>query len=372
MPELDEILLQKQQILENKGQKRSPVVSARHDGIYISRLGKEIVSFSCNDYLGLSQDKRVLEAASKALQKYGSGAGASRLVTGECPLYTELESLLAAYHKTEASCVFGSGYLANIGSIPALVGKNDLIIADKFSHACIIDAAKISGATLLRFAHNNHEHCRILLEENREEYQSCLIITETIFSMDGDIAPLDELAELAQEYDAWLMTDSAHDFGIINDNKAVIKMGTLSKAVGSYGGYVCGSKILVDYLKTSARSLVFSTALPPATLAASIEALEIIKSEPELCKRALQNARLFTSKLGLPPAQSAIVPLILGENDKVIAASSLLVENGFFVAAIRPPTVPENTARLRFTFSALHTEFHIEKLCTLIKKQGWI
>jgi len=372
MPALDEILLQKLQILEKKGQKRTLSPLARHDGVYVTRDEKDMVSFSCNDYLGLSQDKRVIAAAVEALHKYGSGSGASRLVSGECPLYTELEELLAAQHKTEAACVFGSGYLANIGAIAAMVGKNDLIIADKFSHACIIDAAKISGAMLLRFAHNNAEHCRILLEANREEYQSCLIVTETIFSMDGDIAPLAELASLAQEYDAWLMTDSAHDFGIVNENNSQIKMGTLSKAAGSYGGYVCGSKIMVEYLKTAARSLIFSTALPPATLAASIQALKIVRAEPGLSKKTLENARLFTSKLGLPPAQSAVVPLIIGENDKALAASALLAENGFFVAAIRPPTVPENTARLRFSFSALHSEFHIEKLCALIKKQGWV
>jgi 8-amino-7-oxononanoate synthase len=371
MPALDEILLQKLQILEKKGQKRSPISSLRHDGIYVSRADKDMVSFSCNDYLGLSQDKRVVAAAEEALQKYGSGAGASRLVSGNCPLYEELEKLLAAQHKTEAACIFGSGYLANIGAIAAIMGKNDLIIADKFSHACIIDAAKISGATLLRFAHNNVEHCRILLEANREEYQSCLIITESIFSMDGDIAPLAELATLAQEYDAWMMTDNAHDFGIVNENNATIKMGTLSKAVGSYGGYLCGSKTMVEYLKTAARSLIFSTALPPATLAASIQSLKIMRDEPELPEKTMKNARLFTSKLGLPPAQSAIVPLILGENDKVVAASELLAENGFYVVAIRPPTVPENTARLRFSFSALHSEFHIEKLCAFIKKQGW-
>ncbi len=372
MSALDEILLQKLQILEKKGQKRVPIESVRHNGIYISRAGKEMVSFSCNDYLGLSQDKRVVAAASQALHKYGSGAGASRLVSGESPLYAELEELLAIHHKTEAACVFGSGYLANIGTINAIVGKNDLIIADKFSHACIIDAAKVSGATLLRFAHNNIEHCRILLEANREEYQSCLIVTESIFSMDGDIAPLIELSELAKEYDAWFMTDSAHDFGIIKQNKADIKMGTLSKAAGSYGGYVCGSKTLIEYLKTAARSLIFSTALPPATLSASIEALKIMTAEPELYKKTMANAQLFTSNLNLPAAQSAIVPLITGENEKAVAASAMLAENGFFVAAIRPPTVPENTARMRFSFSALHNEFHIEKLCALIKKQGLI
>jgi len=373
MPELDEILTQKLQILLAKEQKRVVLPSFRHGGVHISRGGKEFVSFSCNDYLGLSGHPRVIAAASSALQKYGAGAGASRLVTGECPLYSELEELLAEYYDVQAACVFGSGYLANIGAIPALVGKNDLIIADKLAHACIIDGGKLSGSTMLRFAHNNVAHLRMLLEANRVEYQNCVIVTETVFSMDGDIAPLAELSALAKEFDAWLMTDGAHGFYPLPNpppqaGEGIIKMGTLSKAAGSYGGYVCGSKTLVEYLKNAARSLVFSTGLPPASLAASIESLKIMKEEPELCHKPLENARLFTQIIGLPEAQSAVVPLVLGENKKAAATSASLAENGFLVSAIRPPTVPENTARLRFTFSALHTKEQIEKLCDVLKK----
>ncbi len=371
MSSLNDILAQKLRILEAKDQARITIPGFRHDGVYITRADQNLVSFSCNDYLGLSSHPRVIAAAAEALQKYGSGAGASRLVTGECPLYGELEALLAAMHKTEASCVFGSGYLANIGIIPAVVGKNDLVIADKLAHACIIDGAKLSGATMLRFAHNNTAHLRMLLESNRGEYQNCLIITETIFSMDGDTAPLAELSSLAQEYDAWLMTDSAHEFNFAANN-ANIKIGTLSKAAGSYGGYVCGSKTLIDYLKNAARSLVFSTGLPPATLASSIEALKIMREEPGLVQKPLNNAKLFTRILGLPEAQSAIVPLLLETNDRAVAASVLLAENGFLVTAIRPPTVPENTARLRFTFSALHTANNIEELCNIIKSNGLV
>lgn len=362
---LDDILSQKLQVLEAKKLKRTPMSNFRHDGVFVERDGKKLSSFSCNDYLGLSQNKRVIEAGINALKTYGAGSGASRLVTGECPLYSELETLLAQHYGAEEACVFGSGYLANIGTIPALVGKNDLIIADKFAHACIIDGAKLSGATLLRFAHNNTEHCRLLLENNRAEYQNCLIITESVFSMDGDTAPLAEISELAEEYNAWLMTDNAH---LLSSPPfpSTIKMGTLSKAIGSYGGFVCGSKTLIEYIKTSARSLIFSTALPPATLATAIEALKIIKEQPELCQKSLENARIFTDILGLPQAQSAIVPLIIGENDKALVASKMLAEKGFLVAAIRPPTVPENTARLRFTFSALHTREQIEELCRII------
>ena len=385
MPSLDEILIQKLQLLAAKEQKRIILPDFRHDGVYISRGEKNLVSFSCNDYLGLSSHPRVINAAAEALKKYGAGAGASRLVTGECALYSELEDLLAEYNKTQAACVFGSGYLANIGTIPALVGKNDLIIADKLAHACIIDGGRLSGATMLRFAHNNTAHLRILLEANRAEYQNCLIITETVFSMDGDVAPLAELSAIAQEFDAWLMTDGAHsinychpeynegslqgqDFSTSLRMINFIKMGTLSKAAGSYGGYVCGSKTLIEYLKNATRSLIFSTGLPPATLAASIEALKIMRQEPDLCKKSLENAKLFTKILGLPEAQSAIVPLILGENDKALTSAAIIAGNGFLVTAIRPPTVPENTARLRFTFSALHTKEQIEKLCDAVRK----
>lgn len=373
MPALDESLRQKLQVLEAKHLRRELKESGRVDGVHVKRVDKEYISFSCNDYLGLSQHSKVLEAARTALEEFGAGAGASRLVTGNHPLYAELEAALAAYKGTESACVFGSGYLANIGAIPALVGAGDLIIADKFIHACMIDAARLSGATLMRFAHNNIDHCRMLLEENRGDYHHCLILTETVFSMDGDRAPLETLGKIAQEFDAWLMTDDAHGLGVLPQQRAAdIQMGTLSKAAGSYGGYVCGSKTLIDYLKTAARSLIYSTALPPATIAASIAALKIIADNPELVAKPLAHARQFTSLLGLEPAQSAIVPVILKENDKALAAAKLLEDRGFLVAAIRPPTVPEHTARLRFAFSALHEPAHIEAVAAIIKEQAWL
>lgn len=370
MPALDDILQQKIDLLATKGQERAPVCSERGMGTLITRGEKTLISFSCNDYLGLSHHPKVKDAAASALVKYGVGAGASRLVTGNHPLYDELEAAIADYKGTEAACVFGSGYLANIGTIPALMGKGDLILADKLVHACMIDAAKLSGATLMRFAHNNVEHCKMLLEANRPEYQQCLIITETVFSMDGDCAPLRALKALANASGSWLMTDDAH--GLATESLAEVQMGTLSKAAGSYGGYVCGSTILVKYLKTAARSLIYSTALPPASIAASIAALQIMKEQPELIEIPLQHARYFASLLGLPEAQSAIVPLVLGENDKVLAASALLQEKGFLVSAIRPPTVPEGSARLRCTFSSLHEKKDIEALAAVIKEQGWI
>lgn len=375
MPALDTILQQKLALLGKKHLRRNISPSEREEGVYVTRAGRRLVSFSCNDYLGLSHHPDVIKAAQKALGDYGAGAGASRLVTGNHPLYDELEKALASYKHSEAACVFGSGYLANLGAIPALVGVGDLIVADKFIHACMYDAARLSGATFMRFAHNNMEHCRMILEANRAEHQNCLVLTETVFSMDGDRAPLSALYTLAEQFDAWIMVDDAHGCftpSTIHYPPSTIQMGTLSKAMGSYGGYVCGSKTLIDYLKTSARSLIYSTAIPPATIAASIASLAIMKHDPELTKKPLEKAKLFCALLGMDVPQSAIVPVILKENDRAMAASALLEEKGFLVSAIRPPTVPEHTARLRFAFSALHRDEDIQAVARIIKSKGWV
>lgn len=367
MPLLANFAQQNLEKASTQNRLRTLKTSAREEGIYVRRNGKKLISFSCNDYLGLSQHVDVKKAAIEATEKYGTGSGASRLVTGNNPLYSELENLLAKAKGTEAALVFGSGYLANIGVIPAIVGKGDLIVADKLVHASIIDGCILSGAKLLRFAHNDVDSCAKLLAKNRSEYKNCLIVTDNIFSMDGDIAPVDELYTLANNYDAWLMTDDAHGLGVISTNhthKPHIQMGTLSKAIGSYGGYVCADKIVIDYLIGAARSHVYSTALPPATIASSIAALKIIASNKELCAKPLKNALLFTKLMGLKNAQSPIVPFIIGDELKTTLFAAELEEQGFLVAAIRPPTVMPGTARLRFAFSALHKVVDIERLVT--------
>lgn len=332
----------------------------------VARNGIKLLSFCDNDYLGLAEHPKVISAALEATAAYGAGAGAARLVSGNHPLYTALEESLARYKHTEAALVFGSGYLANIGTIPALVGHGDLVIADKLVHACILDGIRISGAKLYRFAHNDAEDAARLLWNHRHEYRHCLVITETIFSMDGDVAPMTDLRRICDANDAWLMTDDAHGIGLPQPVKADIQLGTLSKAVGSYGGYVAGSKTLITHLVNTARSFIFSTGLPPATIGAAQAAVEIIMAEPERAQAAMDNARLFSRLVGLPEPQSTIVPLMMGEEAKAIAAAKALETAGFMVVAIRPPTVPEGTSRLRFAFSAKHKPADIERLAEAV------
>ncbi len=372
MPSLHTIAAQKLQLLEAKHQRRTLRIYTPKAGAYVHMEGRDYISFSSNDYLGLSHHPEVIEAARAALEKYGTGAGASRLITGNHPLYDELETLLAQMHGTQSACVFGSGYMASIGVIPALVQHADVIVADKLIHACMLDAAKLSGATLYRYAHNNLNHCREILKAHRAEHANCLLLSESIFSMDGDRAPVPELSALAREYDAWLMVDTAHSIQHSASGAqglGDVILGTLSKAAGSYGGYICADKAVTDYLKSAARSLIFSTALPPATLAASIASLRIMERETELCVKPLTYAKMFTGMLGLPEAQSAIVPLIVGQSESALKASQALAVRGFLVHAIRPPTVPPDTARLRITFSALHEQSHVEALAEAVREE---
>ena len=366
MPRLEEVADAGLAKRIHRRQKRQLIDSVRKENGIIERGSQSLLSFSCNDYLGLSHDRRVKTAAIDAIEKYGAGAGASRLVTGNHPLYTQLEQKLAAWKHCESALVFGSGYMANIGIIPALVNTQDLIIADKLVHACLIDGARLSGAKLLRFKHNDVADCSRLLENFRAKHRYCLIITDEVFSMDGDKAPLAALRALADQHDAWLMADSAHSI-MPSHVPLDINMGTLSKAFGGYGGYVCAKQSVIDYLTSEARSLIFTTALPPSVIASAIVALDIIQENPELALQPLHNAKIFTDVLGLPEAQSPIVPLILGAEEKALAASKLLAEHGYLVIAIRPPTVPEGTSRLRFAFSALHTEKDILAMTDIIK-----
>ncbi len=368
MANLDNILVNRLLTLEKTNLRREIKPSNRLDATHISRDNSELVSFSCNNYLGLTHHKDVIAAS----------IGASRLVTGSNDLYDGLEGKLAKLKGTETACVFGSGYLTNIGVIPALVKKGDLVLIDKLAHACLIDGVRLSGAKMLRFAHNDTHHLEKLLQQNRNKYDNCLIITDTIFSMDGDAAPLADLSNISKKYDSWLMSDDAHGFNIVdnfdgenNETPADIQMGTLSKYIGSYGGYVCGSKTLIDYLKNTARSLIFSTALPPSVLAAASAAIDVIMANPDLIRQPTEKAQLFCSELGLPKPASPIVPILCGSEEDALQASNWLQTKGFLVVAIRPPTVPKNTSRLRLSFSAMHLDEDITTLANLIKSQNW-
>jgi len=343
----------------------------------VIRGGRRLVSFSCNDYLGLSRHPKVKEAAIAAIRAYGTGAGASRLVTGNHPFFAALEARLARLKGAEAALVFGSGYLANLGIIPALVGEGDLILVDELAHACIFAGSRLSPAEVRIFHHNDVDHARAILAKERARFRHVLLVTDGLFSMDGDLAPVAALAELCALTDTWLMTDDAHGLGVLAagrgssfsaNSKADVplQMGTLSKAIGSYGGYLCASQPVIDLMTSRARTLIYSTGLPPANAAAAIAALDIIAADPALAKRPLAKARDFTRRLGLPEAQSPIVPLVLGSAEAALSASKMLEDEGFLVVAIRPPSVPAGTARLRFAFCAGHDDEDVARLAEMV------
>ena len=349
--------------LEAQGLRRELRPTTRAADAVAVRDGWTLISFCDNDYLGLSTHPRVTEAAALAVREHGAGAGASRLVTGDHPLNHALEERIAHLKGLPAARLFGSGYLANLGVIPVLAGPGDFIVMDELVHSCLHAGAKLSGAEVRLFAHNDVEEATRLVRNWRGR---ALVVTETVFSMDGDLAPLDGLAAACKAHGAWLMTDDAHGFGVVEiDNPAPIQMGTLSKAVGSYGGYVAGPAAFIDLLANRARSFVYTTGLPPSVLAGALAALDVMAEEPDRGKACLANARLFGALIGQPKVESAIVPVILGDAARTMAASDRLAAEGFLVSAIRPPTVPEGTARLRFTFSASHRESDIRRLASL-------
>ncbi len=365
--------------LEARRQRRRLASTDRHDSIHVRRGGRALVSFCCNDYLNLSAHGAVKAAAAVAIERFGAGAGASRLVTGDHPLLGELERALATFKDTEDAVVFGSGYLANLGIIPAVMGSGDLILVDELSHACILGGARLSGAQELRFHHNDMAHLETLLDQHRSSVRHALIVTDGVFSMDGDLAALPQIIELAQKFDAWVMTDDAHGLGTIGGGvgcsnaftaplQPELQMGTLSKALGSYGGYLCASQAVCELVRNRARTFVYSTGLPPASAAAALAALEIVRSDVALCAKPTAQAARFCEALGLPAPQSPIVPLVLGDEQSALHASAALEDAGFLVTAIRPPTVPAGTARLRFTFTAAHTDAEIDRLAGEVAK----
>ena len=378
MRSLEDFATEKLAGLEAKRLRRSLAETIRTDGLWVERDGRRLLSFSCNDYLNLTHHPAVKAAAIAAVDAYGAGAGASRLVTGNHPLLARLEERLARLKGTDAACVFGSGYLANLGIIPSLVGPGDFVAVDELAHACIRAGAKLSGAAVAVFHHNDVAHLEELLRERRQNHRHALVATDGVFSMDGDLAPLDRLSDACRAWNAWLLSDDAHGLGVVGQGRGAVRafagrpevplqMGTLSKAVGSYGGYLCASNPVIDFIKTRARTLIYSTGLPPAAAAAALAALDLIESDAGLTAAPLAKARAFTRAAGLPEATSAVVPIIVGEAGAALDASRRLEAEGFLVVAIRPPTVPEGTARLRLAFTAGHPDAEIARLADLVR-----
>ncbi|MBX6325803.1 MAG: 8-amino-7-oxononanoate synthase [Chthoniobacterales bacterium] len=347
--------------------------------------GRRLVNFSSNDYLGLANDARLRDAAKAAIDNLGIGAGASRLISGTQSPHLCLERALARWKGTEAAICFSSGYAAALGTIPALVTKGDVIVLDKLCHASLIDGARLSGAILRVFPHNNLSKLESHLRWARREHPGTrvLIITESVFSMDGDRAPLRELVGLKKRYGALLMLDEAHAVGVIGPNgrglaaaenvdaEVDVQMGTLSKALGASGGYICGSRTLIEWLVNRARSFIFSTAPPAAIVAAALAAVDFLSS-PEGEKRRLllwEKIKLMRDLPGTSrAAQSAIFPLTVGDEQAALELASALQSEGFFVPAIRYPTVARGAARLRITVSATHSDEQIRALCETIKR----
>lgn len=340
-----------------------------------------MLNFAANDYLGLSHHPALIEAARQATAQRSTGAGASRLVTGTDREILALEDQLAAWKETEAALVFSSGYAAALGTIPALVGKGDTVILDKLAHACLIDAARLSGATVRTFPHNDMARLEALLAKISPGKTRILVVSESIFSMDGDAAPLRELVELKDCYGAWLLVDEAHATGLYGATGAglvaetglsprvEIVMGTLSKALGSVGGYIAGSRVLIDWLVNRARSFVYSTALPPGVVAASRAAVKLCQQPEGASLRGHLWGNVARFHAGLPArwkngtlSSSAIQPLICGEASAALELASTLREKGFLIPAIRYPTVPRHAARLRVTLSAAHVGKDIDAL----------
>lgn len=343
-----------------------------------------IVSFASNDYLGLALNPGIREAFHEGLRRFGHGSASSRLVCGTSHEHVALESELALLKGREACLTFSSGYAAAMGTIPALLGPDDVVIVDKLSHACLIDAAKLSGATLRVFPHNHIEKLETILRSVREKQGSTpriLVVTESVFSMDGDTAPLRELIEIKDHYQAWLLVDEAHGFGVFGrrggglceemnlQSRVEIQMGTLSKAAGLAGGFIAGSQALIDLLVNRARSFIYSTAPPPALAHAARHAIALIQSpEGAKLRDSLQNnISMFCQGTHLAENRTPIIPLVLGGNEITMATSAQLKENGFLVPAIRYPTVPRNGARLRISLSASHSSESLLKLRTILE-----
>jgi 8-amino-7-oxononanoate synthase len=363
---------------------QGPIVDLlRHRTNSPGRAGTQLINFSSNDYLGLANDPRLRDAAIAAVKEFGVGAGASRLISGTQSPHLQLESALAKWKGTEAALTFSSGYATALGTIPALVSKGDVVVLDKLCHASLIDGTKLSGALIRVFPHNHLGKLESHLQWSRREHprKRILIVTESVFSMDGDLAPLREIIDLKKQFGALLLLDEAHAVGVLGSNgrglaaaenlndDVDVQMGTLSKALGVSGGYICGSRTLIDWLINRARSFIYSTAPPPSVAGAARAAVDFLASSEGEKRRELlwRNIDIVREALSLK-AESAIVPWIIGDEKAAVQMAASLRAEGFFVPAIRYPTVAKASARLRMTVTAAHTEDQIRALCAAIAK----
>jgi 8-amino-7-oxononanoate synthase len=393
-------LTQRLDVVRQQGQLRElrRIDSPQAPGIEIA--GRKLLNFSSNDYLGLANEPALKEAAIRAVERYGAGTGASRLICGSLAPHEELDEVLAAFKGTEAAVSFSTGYVAAIGTICALLGKADVIVMDRLAHASAVDGARLCGATLRVFGHNDLDDLEAKLKWAREQVRSpksdgrsaeahVLVVTDSVFSMDGDHAPLREIVALKEQYGAWLMVDEAHATGLYGPNRRglaeelgvsdriEVKMGTLGKALGAAGGYICGSRALIDYLINRARTLVFSTAPVPAAAAAATAGVRFVQSSAgeDRRRKLWQNVSVLSATINprlapLSTKPSAIIPIMLGAESKAVEAATALRERGIFIPAIRYPTVARGKARLRLTVSAAHTDADLAQVLTALKSPG--
>lgn len=377
--------------LKEKSQYRHVVMTEQAEEPWLIRNGKRMLNLASNNYLGLAGDRRLKEASIVATKEYGVGATASRLVVGNYALYEEVEQSVCDWKETEKAIIVNSGYSANVGAISSLVGRHDIVFSDKLNHASIVDGIMLSGAEHKRYRHNNLEHLEKLLQMTPVAKRK-LIVTDTVFSMDGDVAHLKELIMLKEKYGALLMVDEAHAGGIYGRHGAGlahveqglsegidIHMGTFSKALGCYGAYLAGDAPCIDYMKNTMRSFIFTTALPPGTLGAMKCAIEIVKKDEGRRQRLLENGAYFRNALeevgfNIGDSSTHIVPIIVASNEATLHFSEKLQEAGIAAIAIRPPTVPYNSSRIRFAVTSEHTkadlQWAIEQIIRIGKEEG--
>lgn len=367
------------EVKEKEQNKRSIKVYEPIDAVRVKRNNQEFIMMASNNYLGLTHDLRVQQAAKYAVEQYGTGSGGARLTSGTFPLFNELELGIADFKHTEQALVFNTGYMANVGTVTALMNKNSIIISDELNHASIIDGCRLSGARIERYNHKDIEHAEHILKNYKSSHK--MIITDGVFSMDGDIAPLDKLYELGKEYNALLMVDDAHSTGVLGNGRGTahhfgltdvdVQLGTLSKALGSVGGYVAGRKELIEYLVNYSRSFIFSTALSPADIGAALEALTIVKNEPLVVKQLNENTAYMANKLqsmGIEcDDETPIFPIIVGDNERALSLAHELEARGIIITAIRPPTVPVGESRLRMTVTAAHSQEQLDYVANTLR-----